>query len=1069
MMTQTIEELAKKRRSWVDAERENDADIKHLLTAQYPDNAHFVYELLQNAEDANAQKVQFILHDDYIEFEHDGKRLFSIQDVDAITNIGRSTKRDDVTKIGKFGVGFKAVFVYTDTPEIKSGKFHFRILDMRVPDVVPKRDSLSGCSSADGKTQFHLPFDNPEKSSDQARREIEKLLKALGATTLLFLTHIGKIEYLLPDLSLGYIERIDLGGSRFEIRVQHPNELAPSSTWYLKFEKEVQIEDEEAETEDQKEKTCSIAVALALSPVKEKANAKGNKGGGEDVTPEWELLPIEPGRVCIYFPADKETSNLRFHLHAPFASTVARDGVRNCAGNNALLDCLADLLAESMSAIRDQGLLTVRALALLPNDKDNLSEFYLPLMDRLVEEFQENELVPMKRGGHAAASRVFSSTRALSELINDDDMVMLLGDGYLSPIWASNPQQNHREDNFLSMLGIERWDTVELVKALGRLKKDALGQWMGSKGEQWHQILYEMLMDYLNAAPKSSYAAAAERKDTIMGLDLIRCSDGTYRKGSDCFFPTGEVEHDDKYPRVAKGTYFDSNEENKKAREFLEMLGVREVDEKVEIESLLREQYSQESVSKKTFRPDINHIKRFAALIQKNPAFSQIFRDFYIFKLESGKWGTPHMVYLDNPFMDTGLRAWYEEFGDTEKKCALSSEYEKCGIKPEKIGEFAKKLRVTIDLLVEKTTVSHKHPEWRYLNLHGGERYSDNGIDEDYSIPGLKDFLASPSIGKSRLIWRTMREPYRVYYSQYLKAHFGRNASNIASAKSTLVHDLIAAKWVPQEIKDEKFEFVSPRDATADKLPEGFEYQTGWQWLHDIEFGKLFKERKEANQLEQERQTAEYKRKEEVARDMGFESSEDAEEIAKLKRENPEEFERLKNEIMSRKQQSAAFPDRPVTDPERRRGNIEEQFSDSPEKDSEIRSRKVRITKDSIMIRTWLRNEYTNDAGQMRCQICKNEHFQKRDGTHYFEIKEVLTSKLLPKEHVSQFLELCPLCFAKYKEFIISNHKAMTELREAIINAQSCEVSISLGKENTSIRFVETHLYDLQTTLDAMD
>ena len=190
-------------------------------------------------------------------------------------------------------------------------------------------------------------------------------------------------------------------------------------------------------------------------------------------------------------------------------------------------------------------------------------------------------------------------------------MVMLLGDDYVTPIWASNPpQRNQREDNFLSMLSIEQWDAAEFVRALGRLNRDALRQWMGSKDDKWHHILYEMLMDYLNAAPRIPYSAAAERKDRIKGLDLARCSDGTHRKGSECYFPTDGVEHEDKFPRVAKSAYFAGNEINEKAYKFLEAIGVREVDEQVEIEYILKSNYSCES-EHPNLKDHRKHLSRF--------------------------------------------------------------------------------------------------------------------------------------------------------------------------------------------------------------------------------------------------------------------------------------------------------------------------------------------------------------------------------------------------------------------------------------------------------------------------
>ena len=307
-----LEELKRKRLKWVEANRENgfEKGIRGLLTDLYPDNAHFIYELLQNAEDAQATEVRFVLQKDSVEFEHNGARLFSIEDVESITGLGISAKKDDPTNIGKFGVGFKAVFAYTATPEIKSGAFHFRIRDLVVPDT----DGLAPRAIGDKETRFSFPFDNPPKT---AYAEIEKNLRQLDESTLLFLSNIRKIEYLLADSTLGFLERRETDGNRIEILVQHPEESEPVSVPYLKYEKEVNVNDEEGNL-----KRFRIAIAFGLEKTQRE---------------EWRVKLLDKGQVCIYFPAEKETSNLRFHLHAPFASTVARDSVRNCEANVNLL------------------------------------------------------------------------------------------------------------------------------------------------------------------------------------------------------------------------------------------------------------------------------------------------------------------------------------------------------------------------------------------------------------------------------------------------------------------------------------------------------------------------------------------------------------------------------------------------------------------------------------------------------------------------------------------------------------------------------------------------------------
>ena len=682
-----LRELQQRRLNWVAASRENrfEGGIKRLLADLYPDNAHFIYELLQNAEDAQATEVRFILKEDEVEFEHNGDRLFSVEDVEAITSIGVSTKKDDPTNIGKFGVGFKAVFAYTQSPEIASGAFHFRIRDLVVPDT----SGLTHCDLGEKETRFSFPFNNPQKPPEKAHAEIERNLRQLDESSLLFLSNIKKIEYLLPDSTLGFLERREADGNRIEIQVQHPEDSKPASVYFLRFENTVNVNDE-----DNKPKSCRVAVAFGLE-----------KPEGQ----EWKITPLE-GQVCIYFPADKETSNLHFHLHAPFASTVARDSVRDCEANNALRDHLVDLVSESMTAIRNHGLLTVGFLATLPNDKDNLLPRYKPIMEGLIETFKNDELTPMKQGGHAAAMGIFRGPVRLSNLINDNDLATILGEDYSPPMWTANPtQRNQREDNFLTMLNIPEWTTEHLVNELS-VKSETTTQLLSEKSNEWHQTLYSLLADYLSNAPSYPSSVATMRKYKLSRLRVVPCSDDQYRVGRQCYFPSDDLKQDEDFPRVVKGVYSSGTSESQqeKARKFLEGIGVREVGEAEEIEAILKKRYSCEQ--KDPIRPDDDsserkaktdlmevrsnlghrHIRRFIKFVQKEPEKAGLFSDYFIFQLENGKWGKPGMVFLDAPYLDTGLSVYFRRFGeDSGRKWALAPQYQESGIDREKLREFA--------------------------------------------------------------------------------------------------------------------------------------------------------------------------------------------------------------------------------------------------------------------------------------------------------------------------------------------------------------------------------------------
>ena len=651
----TINQLSEKRKNLLKALIDNGCidGFKRLLTDLYPDNAHFIYELLQNAEDAKASGVQFILNTDSVEFEHNGSDLFTIEDVDAITSIGFSTKRDDPTSIGKFGIGFKAVFAYTSTPEIESGEYHFRIRDLIVPDT----EGLSPGSLGGGKTRFVFPFDNPKKSPQKAREEIEKNLQELNESTLLFLNNIRKIEYHLPDNSgSGSLEirESERDGNRIEISVKHPGKRSPELTHYLRLTKVIPVKDGNTA------KDCSIAVAFGME-----------KPGNLD----WKITPLNPGQVCIYFPAVKETSNLRFHLHAPFASTVARDSVRDDPANDELLKHLANLITESMSTIRDQGLLNVAFLATLPNNTDYLSPFYLPIRERVIEAFNKKKLTPTKRGDHAAASELYRYEKGLSNLIQDEDLAVLLGKDRSLPLWIANPQpiqrrdergrfiqdpnahqQNERIRHFLNMLDISKWTTDDFIKVL-ETESERVMEWLKGKPDVWHQELYVLLGDFLSSTPSHPHYVKREREDKLLNLRIVRCSDDIYRVGNECFFISHDIEpdedlqldaavveeenqspvqeadeHQEDFHYVAKGVYSsgENSDQKKKAYKFLEDIGVSEIGEAERIIVILKQRYVKGTIPLRE-RHHKRDLERFIALVEDEPDKGSLFKDYFIF------------------------------------------------------------------------------------------------------------------------------------------------------------------------------------------------------------------------------------------------------------------------------------------------------------------------------------------------------------------------------------------------------------------------------------------------------
>ena len=171
-----------------------------IIINQYSDRTHFIYEILQNAEDAGATYIRFMLHKDRLEIFHNG-RPFNERDIVGVCGIADGTKEDG-TRIGHFGIGFKAVYGYTQSPEIYSGKYSFKIVDYLNPHEIGRRDDVLV-----GETCLVLPFNKDSVSPTVAFSEIkEALTRKITAESILMLDSIADVETTI----VGYPETIHI-------------------------------------------------------------------------------------------------------------------------------------------------------------------------------------------------------------------------------------------------------------------------------------------------------------------------------------------------------------------------------------------------------------------------------------------------------------------------------------------------------------------------------------------------------------------------------------------------------------------------------------------------------------------------------------------------------------------------------------------------------------------------------------------------------------------------------------------------------------------------------------------
>lgn len=192
---------------------------KTILGHGYDKNS-IVTELLQNAEDAYKQAKQLgmeipevpyfsILVSENSEikhisveyqgrpfnyYKHHGKEDKSFkQDIEGLLRSSGSfkphaNKDADPTNaaIGKFGLGFKCVYLITDSPIIHSGHWHFKINHTCIPEETAPPENWSP-----KKTRIELPINVYDLTNDIDVDSIWKLLP--------FLHHISKIEVVINE------------------------------------------------------------------------------------------------------------------------------------------------------------------------------------------------------------------------------------------------------------------------------------------------------------------------------------------------------------------------------------------------------------------------------------------------------------------------------------------------------------------------------------------------------------------------------------------------------------------------------------------------------------------------------------------------------------------------------------------------------------------------------------------------------------------------------------------------------------------------------------------------------
>lgn len=1066
-----LEELIQKRKRFLDSANENNFKdgLFSLLTDLYPDTAHFIIELLQNAEDMDATVVRFTLTEDCLEFEHNGtKRDFDLNDIDAITSIGHNDqKKEDPTSIGKFGVGFKSVFAYTSSPEIHSGQYHFKILDYFLPEFNGVEKLSTTGSMGQSLTKFKFLFNNPNKPPKQAYSEVLHGLLNLDSSYILFLRNISKIEYILPDTRVGSIEYREDQSHHLVIKCVNPVEESVEESHWLRFQRLVEIKDDKGIL-----KKLPIAVAYLLE-----SDSKAVK---------YRIVPIAGGgQTFIYFPAEKEVSNLRFHINAPFASTVARDSVRDCIENEDLMHSVAKLVADSFLEIKQMGLLDLSFLAVLPNKKDDLSSFYQIIRSYTLQSFKDHAYLPTREGQYVTTDMAISGSADMYTLFDNSMISSFLG---APKAWIKKAMQNSLADQFIQSLDVISFGPKEFA-ALFDLKLAALEEMVANLDVQWLKKFYARCFEiYFNNQyildDTNSFDPWMESKfhKLLLQAKIVRGASGAmFRSGDIYYLYSNEPILDKCIPIVDPAFIQPENElqyEQKAKRFLLDILGIRHYSQKIVVEQKIKyletceiidEQYYETSLSLAKYWRDLK--KKKSMSYEEDEAWEDEEIDFAnaaIFLCSSKLPDTigcctANQVVLGAPYKE---KVW-DQIAKAMNCETLYPEYKTYynSAEMELFLAFAKSCGLVTDLRIIRQPASY-HPLYR-VKLYSPARNTGYGSSEDFSIVGLDQLLNlhSPEIGE--LIWSFLGKSVIPYHCE---ARYSPNGSaHTKTCESSLLYYLKQSEWIP----DKQGKLHKPADVSVHDLPQklSYDYEPSAYIWKALGLGSAFIEKENAircsiKQLEEQ--------------GLKVISEEEWTEVLELRRMKeakrkdppllvPEQMFRLQNQGFTLQEPSGKTSLGSVKDHEM---VIEATIKNS--KDMIPLERKLfsRIRYSTKQERSALRNWYYG-----KCQMC-GAQIKTHTGTAYFEAINVISTQDLSQAILQTMssawnsLCLCPNCAVRYKYC----EKDISSLYAQIINKKienteqsPVAVTISLAGKKQSIQYTAEHFSILQNAIRAVE
>ncbi|WP_285163553.1 DUF3883 domain-containing protein [Shewanella goraebulensis] len=377
-----------------DAKSDLHNSVNIISEQLYSKDVHFVFELIQNAEDNHyADGVTPKLHFELLQEDPTGtegtngclaifnnETGFNIKNIKAVSSIGKSTKAGskDAGYIGEKGIGFKSVFSVSPSPHIFSNGYHFLFKDKDevaglgyiIPYWIDNLPALVQERLATYTTCILLPLRADSERSIQ--QKIRHELNNLDASILLFLNKLDELTVQVDGKLRRYSKQVD-GKVTTLVNQQGDSSV---STGYLVSKKSVDVPATltEVKRDGVVKRDLCIAFRKGLKP-EQKTNHK----------------------LYAYLPTELNTG-LAFLVNADFLLPASRESVLvDKQWNHWMRDEVAIFAAETLAALLRESD-SVEYFSQIPHLDNCSEEFLQPIFEKIIETLKQTAFIPSLSG-----------------------------------------------------------------------------------------------------------------------------------------------------------------------------------------------------------------------------------------------------------------------------------------------------------------------------------------------------------------------------------------------------------------------------------------------------------------------------------------------------------------------------------------------------------------------------------------------------------------------------------------------------------------------------------------------